>query len=110
MTRIGEGHGLLLCFGELPPGLAELGECALVQQEPGTAISKWWMRPVMCSFDNELDALTTDVARARLQTFGFTAEEIEQLDRTAEEVRDAYASETCGELSGVYSGKDDRAR
>lgn len=99
----GESDGLVLSFGELPPGLAELGECALVQLEPGP-VDRWWMRPAMCSFGDDLSGLTTSAARERLHIHGFTVEEITQLDRTAEMVRANYAAEAVGEHSGVYTG------
>lgn len=102
-SSIGEGDGLLLHLEQLPPGLSEFGECALIEQQP-SPICSWSMRPVMCSFDQDIGSLTIEEARGRLQAFGFLPGQIEQLDRTADEVREAYAAEVTGELSGTYSG------
>lgn len=42
--------------------------------------------------------------RNHLVALGFTAEDIAELDRAAEEVREPYASQCAGERSGMYSG------
>lgn len=87
--EIGEGHGLLYAFGELPPGLSHLGECALVSEsrEDGHDL---WMRPVMCTFGNDLDDFTLDDLQARLVEFGFSEEEIRRLNKIAIEIEEAY--------------------
>lgn len=91
---VGEGHGILHRFGELPPGLAHLGECALVSETKEDE-HDWWMRPVMCVFANDLDDLTLDYQRDRLVRLGFTEEEILHLNRIALEIEEAYELETA---------------
>lgn len=96
------GHGVLHRFGELPPGLADRGECALISEDFGDE-NEWCMRPVMCVFDNELDDLTLEDLRESLVGFGFTAEEIDRLSHLAAEVNEAYAWETEGELRQCHT-------
>jgi hypothetical protein len=90
---IGEGHGLLYTFDELPPGLSHLGECALVS-EAREDRHDWWMRPVMCTFGNELDDLTLDDLQKRLLQFELSKEEIRRLNKIAIEIEEAYEWET----------------
>lgn len=89
----GGGDGLLLEFGELPPGLDDLGECAVVDIEEGDCAS-WLLRPAMASFDTELELIAGgQVADCeRLREIGFTEGEIKRLDRIARQVAQCYAS------------------
>jgi hypothetical protein len=80
-----DGDELVHHFAELPPGLADRGECALISEASGD-VAEWWLRPVMCVFDNDLEDATIDEFRDRLVELGFTATEIAGLDEIAIEL------------------------
>lgn len=102
-SELGGDRDWWFSLDQLPPGLAAKSECAFIGKAHDD-IDEWWMRPVMCVFDNELGERTLDDLRDRLVMLDFTAEEIEQLDQMAGKVRKAYAYETTGVPSGSYSG------
>lgn len=92
---IGEGNGLLMEFGKLPPGLDDLGETALVSLEGSHAVP-WWVRPVMCRFEKPSSSAPADLraARAQLRLLGFDEKDIRRLNAVAAEVAEAYEWET----------------
>lgn len=89
---IGDGDGLLLEFGELPPGLSDRGECAVVELDHGTP-ARWWLRPAVLSFEQRVADQAAVVER--LQAAGFTDDEIAELDRIADEVAGRHQEETA---------------
>lgn len=91
---VGEGDGLLLEFGELPPGLDELGECAVVELNNEPAAS-WYLRPAMLAFESTLESGSTNVVETadRLRELGFTENQMKCLDRVGRQVARAYARE-----------------
>ncbi|WP_267414576.1 MULTISPECIES: hypothetical protein [unclassified Sphingomonas] len=85
-TSIGD-DGLLMAFGELPPGLAELGKRACVALVHGSR-TEITVRPVIATFGSDLterdaaaDALRA--AHRRLAALGFTDDEVTQLNAVA---------------------------
>ena len=82
---------VLVWLEDLPPGLQELGECAVVTLE-SARVPQWWLRPVMRSFENDLSDLTLAAARSKLLDLGFEANGVRELDKLAGCIAEHYSS------------------
>ena len=82
---------VLMWFEDLPPGVQELGECAVVTLETAR-VSEWWLRPLMRSFENDLSDLTLAAARSKLLDLGFEANGVRELDKLAGCIAEHYSS------------------
>lgn len=89
--NIGECDGLIYRFDQLPPGLNDLGECALIELEEGPERSLC-VRPVMYVFDDPctFSPMALQAARNRLKLLGFGDKEVRHLDAIARKVAAAY--------------------
>lgn len=90
---------VLMWLEDLPPGVCELGECAVVTLE-AAPVPQWWLRPVMCSFENDLSDVTLETARLRLLDLGFEASEVSRLEKIAGYVADRYSFWADGNSDG----------
>lgn len=80
-----DGDELVHHLAELPPGLADRSECALISEASGDT-AEWWLRPVMCVVDNDLEDAIIDELRDLLVELGFTPGEITRLNEIGIEI------------------------
>jgi hypothetical protein len=82
-----------ITLGELPPGLTQIGEAALVTVTPGP-ITSWWMRPARLMFKGSLKGMGAKrlgAAKARLIAASLTLAQIDQLDVFAASLAEDFA-------------------